>query len=106
RKVGKQRGPARGDEGNRTPNPCLAKAVLCQLSYVPGFVSGAHGNSRGREPSRGSFGGRQPRTAAVERAGRSTAGPRQGQLASAPDDVASCQRSASACDARRFLTKN
>ncbi|CRK60723.1 hypothetical protein [Alloactinosynnema sp. L-07] len=26
---------ARGDEGNRTPNPCLAKAVLCQLSYVP-----------------------------------------------------------------------
>jgi hypothetical protein len=25
-----------GDEGNRTPNPCLAKAVLCQLSYVPG----------------------------------------------------------------------
>src|SRR4051794_16110965 len=26
---------AGGDEGNRTPNPCLAKAVLCQLSYVP-----------------------------------------------------------------------
>jgi hypothetical protein len=26
-----------GDEGNRTPNPCLAKAVLCQLSYVPGW---------------------------------------------------------------------
>ena len=26
----------RGDEGNRTPNPRLAKAVLCQLSYVPG----------------------------------------------------------------------
>ena len=25
----------RGDEGNRTPNPRLAKAVLCQLSYVP-----------------------------------------------------------------------
>ena len=25
-----------GDEGNRTPNPRLAKAVLCQLSYVPG----------------------------------------------------------------------
>src|SRR5262245_36513413 len=24
-----------GDEGTRTPNPCLAKAVLCQLSYVP-----------------------------------------------------------------------
>jgi hypothetical protein len=24
-----------GDEGNRTPNPRLAKAVLCQLSYVP-----------------------------------------------------------------------
>ena len=37
-----------GDEGNRTPNPRLAKAVLCQLSYVPedpaagaGFPSGA-----------------------------------------------------------------
>jgi hypothetical protein len=26
---------ARGDEGNRTLNPRLAKAVLCQLSYVP-----------------------------------------------------------------------
>ena len=26
---------ARGDEENRTPNPRLAKAVLCQLSYVP-----------------------------------------------------------------------
>jgi hypothetical protein len=24
-----------GDEENRTPNPRLAKAVLCQLSYVP-----------------------------------------------------------------------
>ena len=24
-----------GDEGNRTLNPRLAKAVLCQLSYVP-----------------------------------------------------------------------
>ena len=28
-------GQIRGDEGNRTPNPRLAKAVLCQLSYVP-----------------------------------------------------------------------
>jgi hypothetical protein len=28
-------GSDRGDEGNRTPNPRLAKAVLCQLSYVP-----------------------------------------------------------------------
>ena len=25
-----------GDEENRTLNPRLAKAVLCQLSYVPG----------------------------------------------------------------------
>ena len=24
-----------GDEGDRTLNPCLAKAVLSQLSYVP-----------------------------------------------------------------------
>src|SRR4051794_37727125 len=30
------RGHGSGDEGNRTPNPRLAKAVLCQLSYVPG----------------------------------------------------------------------
>jgi hypothetical protein len=29
-----------GDEGNRTPNPRLAKAVLCQLSYVPGTAPG------------------------------------------------------------------
>ena len=28
-------GQSGGDEGNRTPNPRLAKAVLCQLSYVP-----------------------------------------------------------------------
>ena len=26
---------AGGAEGTRTPNPCLAKAVLCQLSYGP-----------------------------------------------------------------------
>ena len=29
-------GQGGGDEGNRTLNPRLAKAVLCQLSYVPG----------------------------------------------------------------------
>jgi hypothetical protein len=28
-------GQSGGDEGNRTLNPRLAKAVLCQLSYVP-----------------------------------------------------------------------
>ncbi len=33
-------GQASGDEGNRTPNPRLAKAVLCQLSYVPGARCG------------------------------------------------------------------
>ena len=27
-----------GDEGARTPNPRLAKAVLSQLSYVPGRI--------------------------------------------------------------------
>ncbi len=27
-----------GDEGTRTPDPCLAKAVLSQLSYIPGAV--------------------------------------------------------------------
>ena len=35
----KKRGPLKrassGDEGARTPNPRLAKAVLSQLSYVP-----------------------------------------------------------------------
>ena len=34
-----QASPESGDEGNRTPNPRLAKAVLCQLSYVP-WLSG------------------------------------------------------------------
>ena len=28
-----------GAEGTRTPNPCLAKAVLCQLSYGPAAAS-------------------------------------------------------------------
>ena len=37
---------AGGDEGNRTPNPRLAKAVLCQLSYVPG--RGPAAQRRGR----------------------------------------------------------
>ena len=46
---------SRGDEGNRTPNPRLAKAVLCQLSYVPedsisriqwGYVDLNHGPLR------------------------------------------------------------
>lgn len=32
----RRRGSSCGDEGNRTLNPRLAKAVLCQLSYVPG----------------------------------------------------------------------
>jgi hypothetical protein len=33
-----------GDEGTRTPNPCLAKAVLCQLSYAPVGWSAARGD--------------------------------------------------------------
>src|SRR4051812_19954960 len=33
-------GQCGGDEGNRTPNPRLAKAVLCQLSYVPRVPEG------------------------------------------------------------------
>jgi len=28
---------ASGDDRDRTGNPCLAKAVLSQLSYVPGL---------------------------------------------------------------------
>ncbi len=42
---------AGGDEGNRTPNPRLAKAVLCQLSYVP--VVEQITRSRGRARSAG-----------------------------------------------------
>jgi hypothetical protein len=44
----------RGDEGNRTPNPCLAKAVLCQLSYVPESAWGStHAEGwRARRPAR------------------------------------------------------
>jgi hypothetical protein len=34
-----------GDERNRTANPRLAKAVLCQLSYVP---EGAQGSRAAR----------------------------------------------------------
>ena len=34
-----------GDEENRTLNPRLAKAVLCQLSYVP-WRSGSAGERR------------------------------------------------------------
>ncbi len=33
----RQRIKKNGDEGDRTPNPRLAKPVLSQLSYVPGF---------------------------------------------------------------------
>ena len=29
-----------GDEGNRTPDPLLAKQVLSQLSYTPIFLQG------------------------------------------------------------------
>src|SRR4051794_31008946 len=32
-----------GSEGTRTPNPRLAKAVLCQLSYAPARRGGAGG---------------------------------------------------------------
>lgn len=64
---------AGGDEGNRTPNPRLAKAVLCQLSYVP--------MSSGAVPARREAG----------------AAERSAQLL-----VASCQRSFSERDARIF----
>lgn len=38
-----------GDEGARTPDPRLAKAVLSQLSYIPEFTVGCVG-LRGFEP--------------------------------------------------------
>jgi len=48
-----------GDEGNRTLNPRLAKAVLCQLSYVPGkrygngfLVASRHTSAVGRAARR------------------------------------------------------
>src|SRR5919206_2682612 len=52
----------RGDEGNRTPNPRLAKAVLCQLSYVPGWEVGPPGGSAGggRADPLGAAGGLGP----------------------------------------------
>lgn len=34
------RGFMNGDEGDRTPNPWLAKPVLSQLSYVPKKIQG------------------------------------------------------------------
>ncbi len=37
-----------GDGGTRTPNPRLAKAVLCQLSYAPGAAVRRCGVSAGR----------------------------------------------------------
>ena len=43
---------AGGDEGNRTPNPRLAKAVLCQLSYVPGRIRGTATRPSGRGRAR------------------------------------------------------
>src|SRR5262249_62314911 len=65
-----QHEPARGDEGNRYPNPCLAKAVLCQLSYVPAVPANgapmvAPAGARRRDPSgREGGAGRGPRRAA------------------------------------------
>src|SRR5262245_18793468 len=47
-------GGLRGDEGNRTPNPCLAKAVLCQLSYVPGCAGCARAQAGGSPRQLGS----------------------------------------------------
>ena len=44
-------GETGGDEGNRTPNPRLAKAVLCQLSYVP-VPSRTRPGARGRRAQR------------------------------------------------------
>ncbi len=37
-----------GDEENRTLNPRLAKAVLCQLSYVPEPTPAADGHRAGK----------------------------------------------------------
>ena len=41
-----------GDEGDRTLNPCLAKAVLSQLSYVPERANNLAGAVPGRRPSK------------------------------------------------------
>ncbi len=51
--------PAGGDEGNRTPNPRLAKAVLCQLSYVP-LLSGDVTRSARAVPPGSALGGLVP----------------------------------------------
>src|SRR3954447_20562828 len=55
---GKRRRPG-GDEGNRSPNPRLAKAVLCQLSYVPGAPGGGSACGRGADRA-GAAGGLVP----------------------------------------------
>ncbi len=57
RKKGGPRKKGNGDEGNRTLNPRLAKAVLCQLSYVPA----------------GSLGGQRPHCDTEQSGGEATA---------------------------------
>ena len=51
-------GPARdgGDEETRTPDPLLAKEMLCQLSYVPAPGIGMVGVS-GLEPETSALSG-------------------------------------------------
>jgi hypothetical protein len=39
-------GRSGGDEETRTPDPLLAKEMLCQLSYVPVFREHAVGGGR------------------------------------------------------------
>src|SRR5262249_46324119 len=72
-----------GSEGTRTPNPRLAKAVLCQLSYAPGY-------SRGTIHYRGST-----LWVAAEDGGK---GYRRSDAV-----VASCQRARSSLAERTFL---
>ena len=40
-----------GDEETRTPNPRLAKAVLCQLSYVPERAAHNHADPNNTDVS-------------------------------------------------------
>jgi hypothetical protein len=58
---------AGGDEGNRTPNPRLAKAVLCQLSYVPGSLRTVPAR-RGRWDLRSAVRGLVPQVGVLARA--------------------------------------
>ncbi len=62
----RQRDVPSGAEGNRTPDICLAKAALCQLSYSPGTGrTAAQGGGTGLASYVSGWVATQPRSAAA-----------------------------------------